>query len=416
MYVVNDQDLARSFAEDLQERGFFTDKVPKGVGAFEIDLVLLCLDASRITHAALCERRRNGATGQYGVRFSDAVPLGIAVAKVVGLLRGDLRIAVGEDYFNGLFRLKLPSLEEWKQLWGAVRRLATKERDALDALELERTRRLGNRTQSDDETYTFTRDSVGLAAAICGMNRAKVLRSIPMHGSAETMLAHMKSEDNFIRHDATRLPGFVSESSVLSSVRLSNRDTAITIVLAHPAKIEHATGADLIYLNHRYSSCTMVQYKMMTHTKRRGWAYSPGGNYAQQFAQMEATRSALTQRDCVGRAERDFRLHHDPMFYKLCERTPGNVRADDLVPGQYYSLSHWERAICDPGNADTEVLQPIGDRNPGRHFSNSQFVDMVSHGWIGAVSANEECLAKVVDTLLAEKRAITIALSESLRT
>lgn len=217
-----------------------------------------------------------------------------------------------------------------------------------------------------------------------------------------------------VNNDLSVLPGHEEISSTISgSTTFENTQSRLTVILANRLPLEEQTGADLIYYNETFKCFLMVQYKAMESDGEEAAFRFPNAQLTEEIRRMEELLAILSSHSPNSEAD-GYRLNENPFFLKFCPRItfdPDNV---GLSMGMYLHLAYWKLLSEHPGVVGPRGGKLISYRNVRRYFDNSEFINLVSGGWVGTNMAQSAMLRRVIRSTLESGRAAVIAINEEL--
>ena len=265
------------------------------------------------------------------------------------------------------------------------------------------------------------KEAIAGALTIAGIDR-KVLRGWraprgPVRNYLSGVTQKRPYEDRVIRSDLYKLPGheMLERLDGLEGAVFEQGDRRLTVLLADRNDIETQTGADLLYFNETFGSWVLVQYKMMDRRGTGRPSYSPDARTARQIARMEALLAALRDGEPNASCE-GYRLSENPLYFKLCDRLLFDPRDEGLSRGMYLPLDYWRLLVTDDRTASRGATRVLRYDNVGRHLSNTEFVTLVSGGWIGTSIVQSDLLgAALHEVLTADEPQSLIVAIDNLR-
>ncbi len=187
--------------------------------------------------------------------------------------------------------------------------------------------------------------------------------------------------------------------------------TTMTIIVAHPDRLERRTGADLIYLNEEYQSIAMVQYKAMT--ERNGtWEFrwQDGDRFSGQLDRMKALRRQMNK-DGDHYDPQSFRFSRDAFFLKLCPRVVFDPYEKGLFKGMYIPLELWDRLHQARQLQGRRGGNLVTFDKVGRWINSTEFVHMLSNAWVGtSVRQSQRFLSEMIGNVLSENKTLTLGI------
>lgn len=420
LYRPTDAPLIESIDAAIQSDNQFTAQlVKKRVWLFDVDLALVFFKAETLAYASLASPTTGGATGQIKGRFYDCVKLDLPTSQLRGAIPANFHEEFDKLHFESVRR---PTAEFWNVMWGAVKRLRP---DALADLERLQKRREQKRFDFEVKgaaVYFQARDAIGTALEAARIGRRGVFshfsrllqrneQSAPDLTRLSQGLAGGLTEDVVIHHDARRVPRFLKTEDVGDGFRFQRGRHVLDVVVGNRRRLETATGADLLYFNHRYGAFTLVQYKMMEQSGQ-GWAFRLDNQAAVEVDRMIQFRTAFRHAGAASTGSESFRLSDDPFFFKFVKRDRLEMDSDELTRGMYLNLSHYERLTATPTGPRGGTS--VSFESAKRWLCKTSFTDLLSDGWIGTRGVTEGQLLDWVNSGLNEGRVLVSAQSDTI--
>lgn len=420
LYRPTDAPLIDSIDTAIQRDNQFTAQlVKKRVYIFDVDLSLVFFKAETLAYATLVSPTTGGATGQIKGRFYDCVKLDLSTPQLRSAIPGSFHEEFDKLNFESVRR---PTAPLWNAMWDAVKRLRP---DAIAELERLQKRREQKRFDFDvtgAAVFFQARDAIGTALEAAGIGRRGVFANFsgllqrtetvaPSVTKLSQGLAGGLTEDVVIHHDARRVPGFLKSKDVGDGFRFQRGRHVLDVVIGNRRQLETATGADLLYFNHRYGAFTLVQYKMMEQTGQ-AWAFRLDNQAAVEVDRMIRFRSAFRQAGAARSGSELFRLSDDPFFFKLVKRDRLEMDSDELTRGMYLNLSHYEHLTATPTGPRGGTS--VSFETAKRWLCKTSFTDLLSDGWIGTRGVTEDQLLGWVSNGLDEGRVLVSAQSDTI--
>ncbi len=216
-----------------------------------------------------------------------------------------------------------------------------------------------------------------------------------------------------VAHDQAVFPGMeVARRNAVASVAFTSDDECLTILNCNRQPLERTLGVDLLYYNHRYDSFVLVQYKRMVAGADGQADYRPDSDrgHGNELRRMVEANKALT---AVGGSDADgilaFRLSRQPFFMKLCESKARPALDDGMVPGMYVPLGLWRRVLSSESVRGPRGGVRITWETCKRRLNNSEFTNLLRHGWIGSAAGTSKMLSQIVEEVLGRGRMLIFA-------
>jgi hypothetical protein len=261
------------------------------------------------------------------------------------------------------------------------------------------------------------KETVSVALDIAGIGTEDLLAWSPGDTAPRSFLEGLPEarvrEDVMLATDFSVLPGFEAIRSHPFAARefQSSENPAIrlTVIMANRLPLEEQTGADLIYYNETYSSFIMVQYKAMEDgSDGPEFRWQLNDRLADEIERMESLLAELGKLP-NSQTPASFRLHNNPFFLKFCPRIIFNPDDKGLFKGMYLPLELWKCLASDPGTEGPRGGKVLTYRSAGRWLSNSQFIALAAHAWIGTSTSQSALLERVIRTVLETGKTVTFA-------
>ena len=313
---------------------------------------------------------------------------------------------VTDTQFKHLIRDRLPVEDGFSilspKLSAHIVKLLTRNPDNHAALEtalalLPGSRRLHNNIWAQE-------DAIHLAMAAFGTPNATPDEVVLKNGATSglsTIGTHLY-EDNVVREDATRLPGFDFIASDATGRAVFRKDAEqMTIYTANRLPLEKMLGVDLIYINETKGNIVMVQYKMLEETTRKNepndWLFRPNKQFNSEVARMQLPASQIEPTD--------YRLNSNPFFFKFVKRTVTSQN-----PGAFLvSLDHLKQFLASP-----EAQGPMGGIRvsygslDGTYLRQSDLISLISSGYVGTHRTETATLAPIIDGVSRGKKGLVL--------
>jgi hypothetical protein len=264
------------------------------------------------------------------------------------------------------------------------------------------------------------RDCVGLALEIANLDRQAILRSLDISTTDEArsildLLDHEPLyEQDAIRHDQRVFKGLLT-SQMRHGVFTNGTDQVVRIHVYDKKPLETILGIDLLVFQETYQSFLLLQYKMMKPSYERGsktWSYLVDSQVWQQIAAMNRAQAKIYEDEMPGTGMWDWRLNGGAFYFKFCESTRPNARADSLIRGLTLSLEHLSQFLSLKDSEGEHGGRRVGYSNCPRYLNNSQFVELAREGWIGCDRSGYEFIRSVLEANQAGGRLCMLAVVE----
>jgi hypothetical protein len=410
--------LAEDVANGIKNHGQFTISVTaRDVKPRSAELVLVSLKDTA-DYIGISQRGRRVATGQ----------MTLVVSRLVSLSRMT-HDAIREALPHRLAsRFKPPAIGQYRpspRLWEELLRVVSSVGPEI----ANRIRELARIAQNTRDSWgpvgggldIFERDAVAsaLEAWRGAQFRKRMLRSIipteevPVAPFLSQLRDTTVREDPQITHDQTTFPGMeVARRDQVGSVVLRHGSEYLTILNCNRQPLEGTLGVDLIYYNHRFDSFVLVQYKRMRRNENGESRYRPHSdpNHAKELKRMIETDRQLRTIPNSGKSElAAYRLSSRPFYVKLCEPKLKSALDGGMVSGMYVPLGLWRRLLNSDQVRTSRGAVRITRDNCGRRFSNSEFTNLLRHGWIGSSAGTSKYLAQIIEDVLGSGRMLVLA-------
>lgn len=220
-------------------------------------------------------------------------------------------------------------------------------------------------------------------------------------------------EDDVIRWDLNKIPGYQTiEENAFGYYRLEKGNAALHIFHANKNALEHTLGVDLIYYNEQHDNFVFVQYKMSEPQGKSHIFRFPNEQLSLEIKKMDAALAVFSGNllgTAVGAA--DFRLTNDPFFLKFCPRDKFDPDKYEQIKGMIIPVSMWKLIELDPtlnfsGPADGKILS---FENCPRYFDNTEFIAMLSSGWIGSPPEAKDLISQIIRDLATTGKSLIFA-------
>lgn len=220
------------------------------------------------------------------------------------------------------------------------------------------------------------------------------------------------SEDEQILHDWQQLAGWRPTADCRGASRTYTRgrnERKLTVLHVNKAKLEAATGADLIYVNETNNALVLIQYKRMTKQDAKGvWGYPFGGDRLEgQLKRLGAVNDAFAAA-AVAKGDLSARLHPHPSFIKLCDSKIELGDNTAPTPGMVLPLAEFTRLQKKFKSAGVHRFT----RDNVLHSINSTLmIDLIKYGWVGTRSSAHamEVLGDYIEGQLDDGVSVTLA-------
>ncbi|MFI1464985.1 hypothetical protein [Nocardia carnea] len=226
----------------------------------------------------------------------------------------------------------------------------------------------------------------------------------------------------FDHHDIRTVPpgaelfdDWVRDESVRCDIHVftdPEHDRTVEIANVNATPVEARLGTDLIYYHHQTKSFVLVQYKRLNPATR---TVSVDDRLYRQLARLETVEQLST---APARPD-DWRLSPSACFLKLAYWPDNGGRATDLADGMYLPVSYVRLLLDDPctlsgrTRKDGSAGRVLGYPQVPRRLTNTQFIDLVKHGFAGTIGVTVEQLRELVDDRIRAGANIVLAYESS---
>jgi hypothetical protein len=257
-------------------------------------------------------------------------------------------------------------------------------------------------------TLAEERDATHLALRIAGID---VDPDDWWNDTASTYLsslAYPPRESALLGHDAARFGDFeLSGGTRPDWEEFTDGQVRLRVANVDKTPLEEILGVDLIYRHVDADTFVLVQYKRMVKTSK-GWTYQVDGQFLEELKRMSRVDAGDRRRSKAGPGT--WRLNSGACWFKLV--TPPDtfdLTSRKLLPGLYLPLEYAEELL-----ADGCTLGPRGGRRfrwdaIDRYVTSGMFTQLVREGWIGSHGLKTRALQKLIDSSLAQDRAVVLA-------
>ncbi len=378
-------------------------------------IVFGCFEGKAITHIADGWKGASAGTGlvRLNIRSLQELPRPIEFTEIVERAPPRVRSHLIRVFAEGG---KLPP----KSLGATVDILLGLQPDLTGRLarfsEL-RAVRLAGLTRNGRANLAVQKETVSVALQIAGIDTEALFAWSPGDTVPRSFLEGLPEvrvrENVMLATDFSVLPGFEAIRSHPFAARefqsSENPAVRLTVIMANRLPLEEQTGADLIYYNETYHSFIMVQYKAMENgSDGPEFRWQPNDRLADEIERMESLLAELGKAP-DGQTPGSFRLHNNPFFLKFCPRIIFNPDDKGLFKGMYLPLELWKCLAGDPITEGPRGGRVLTYRSAGRWLSNSEFITLAAHAWIGTSTSQSALLERVIRTVLETGKTMTFA-------
>ena len=393
--------------------------VPKFTSPRSPFMVFASFQDKRITHIANGRRGQSAGTNRVQLKMQQLEQLTrpIPFAEALGAVPPRVRPYLDRHLQNGGL---LPD-QTRKSFLDFMATADPKVAEGLEALSRAHNV-LSELSPRARENLAFEKDAVGVLLRLAKIDREIVLnwRESRFQQEAQHYYLHGLHVDEhiMIASDARTLPGF---DTIQRSARYHSAltfqghgvPTRITIINAHPGRLEELTGTDLIYWNHTYQSLVMVQYKAMRYEGGR-WVFrwQEDDGFMRQIKRMEALRGLIEPLRGSEEQPQGYRFSSNPFFIKFCKRVAFDPATPKLFGGMYIPLDLWHRLHRSERLRGERGGNLVTYDNVGRWLTNSKFVDMLMDSWVGTSPIQTEAIDHLISSAFTFRRGVVLGVQE----
>lgn len=378
----------------------------------------LLFEPGKITHWALARKGNRVATGKVRVEFTEVTPTSIHIDAVKSRMSNASQIKIVSARSGVGGAIGEPT---WKSLKDAIGQLDEYSLGVLERLERMKVQSRNHIVRPGIEVVAQQRDALGVALDAfdqTGQLRKKTLQSwaAPEGNVLTSFLDGLTGvrtiEDQLIARDAATFP--TSDECRLTAVgavfKVGGR--TLEVFNLNRTRVEHATGADLLYFHEQCNAWTLVQYKSMERddgAPDKRAIYRPDTTFDSELQRMVDFRQQVPDAWSSADGPNAYRLSGDGFFFKLCSRIQLEVLSDTLLPGMYLPREFMSSVLDDPDSRGVRGGRILTFENVGRHLTNTLFAELVREGWIGTRGVSSEKIAQIVRDALLANRAVSVA-------
>ncbi len=213
-------------------------------------------------------------------------------------------------------------------------------------------------------------------------------------------------EDNVVRFDASRMPGYDAISTdVTGRAVFKMRDERLEIYTANKLPLEKMLGVDLIYINEIRGNIVMVQYKMLEEDiPYNDWIFRPDQQLYEEIARMRLPE--------IEESFTDYRLCRSPFFFKFVKRKIVNRKPQSFL----VSLDHLNQIITAP-----EAKGPRGgvrisfETLDGTYLREADMLGLIRSGYIGTHKAETALLSTIIREVARGNKAVVLAWQQKIK-
>lgn len=378
----------------------------------------LLFEPGKITHWALARKGNKVATGKVRVEFTEVTPTSIQIDAVKELMESASQVKVVSARSGSGGSITEPT---WKSLKVAIGQLDAHSLSALERLERMKVQSRNHIVRPGMEVVAQQRDALGMALDAfdqTGQLRKRTLQSwVAPEGNILTSFLDgldgvRTIEDQLIARDTATLPGAEERRLTAVGAVFSVGGRTLEVFNLNRTRVEHATGADLLYFHEQLNAWTLIQYKSMERedgAPDKNAIYRPDTTFDSELQRMvdfrEQTPDAWASQDGVNA----YRLCGDGFFFKFCSRIQLEVLSDTLLPGMYLPREFLASVLDDPKLRGERGGRVVTFENTSRHLTNTLFAELLRDGWIGTRGVSSEKIARIVRDALVANRSMSIA-------
>lgn len=372
----------------------------------------------KITHWALARKGNRVATGKVRVEFTEVTPTSIKIDAVKGLMENASQVKVVSARSGSGGSIAEPT---WKSVKVAIGQLDADSLIALERLERMKVQSRNFIVRPGMEVVAQQRDALGMALDAfdqTGSLRKRTLKSwvAPEGNMLTSFLDGLDGvrtiEDQLIARDAATLPRADERRLTAVGAVFSVGGRTLEVFNFNRTRVEHATGADLLYFHEQLNAWTLIQYKSMERddgAPDKRAIYRPDATFDNELQRMVdfrgQTPDAWASQDGVDA----YRLCGDGFFFKFCSRIQLEVLSDTLLPGMYLPREFLASVLDDPKLRGERGGRIVTFENTGRHLTNTLFAELLREGWIGTRSVSSAKVAEIVRNALVANRSMSVA-------
>lgn len=158
---------------------------------------------------------------------------------------------------------------------------------------------------------------------------------------------------------------------------------------------EHRMGIDVFFYHERYRAYTMIQYKAMEIEAKGRASHRCTPKLIEEIRRMHAVRDRIRlQLGASFHQPAGYRLHDNPFFFKFVPRIVFEPGAKEMLPGLIIPSDYCLHVM----EKDRRVI------GTERHFSNTDFIQLVRGGWIGTTDLGTEIIREEMGEVVTQSR------------
>lgn len=371
-----------------------------------------------ITHWALARRGNKVVTGKVRVEFVEVVETSLRLEQIQAGLENPGQVKVIRSRSGSGGAIGAPA---WAAMKGVIGRIDQASLAALERLEWLKVQSREHIHRPGTSVVALERDALGLALDAfdaTGKLRQRTLKGwvAPEGGHLNSFLDGLRGvrtiEDQLIAHDAATFSGAdETRFTAIGAVFLFG-GRSLEVFNFNRTRVEHATGADLLYFNPKHNAWTLVQYKSMERNESsldKEAIYRPDDTFDKEIEEMNRFRAEIPDSWVPTEGVNGYRLSGDGFFFKFCSRIQLEVLSEALMPGMYLPREYLIALLDDPAARGERGGRLVSFKNTGRHLTNSLFSDLLRDGWIGTRGVSSAKVAEIVRRSVESGRSLTLA-------
>ena len=397
------------------------------------EVAIISFTGETLDYICISTKGNNVVTGKSRIEFSDLIPLDhLKIKEVEYFIQDDInqfitKASEGKGY-------RLPS-KKWKIIIESIhqfRPLLSKEIDRILMLkEMSYYTLHGNAAElllQEREALGTSLDifegSNSLRKSVLGgwaphkeniIEKSEISKEAKLNFLAEgsCFLSGISNryiqEETAIQHDLCNWKGIVTENiSGVSHFKKGNR--TLDVIYANRNSIEKTTGVDLIYYNQRFNSFILVQYKLMR-SKGGTPRYRPDKQLREELSRMDYFYNEYNTSKPIS-SNLEFRINNDGFMLKLVPNKGLKPASHELIKGMYITREYMHFLLSANGPKGKRNGSIIQFDNAPRYFTNSEFVNFTSKGWIGTNGISSISIHHIIHSYMHTGNAILIAVED----
>jgi len=166
------------------------------------------------------------------------------------------------------------------------------------------------------------------------------------------------------------------------------KDERLIVVDAGGDDVEHELGVDVYFYNYKFNSYVLVQYKALEPNGDHRPLFRRNKQIEIEFERMRSIRERLNaHRALISSKPQSYRLCPEPFFVRFVERFSAKPNSIDMLKGFFVPADLCEQVLASQHKIASD----------DRHISNTDFVELLRHGWIGTVDQDSYFIKAVID-------------------